>query len=78
MTNRITKFIQKLDEKTKKRLKEKLKALKKSPFNMPGVKKLTDWGPNVYRLRIGKIRIIYKINKGNIEVIDIDYRGNIY
>ena len=78
MTNRITKFIQKLDEKTKKRLKEKLKALKKSPFNMTGVKKLTDWGPNVYRLRIGKIRIIYKINKGNIEVIDIDYRGNIY
>lgn len=79
MPDKITKFIESLDKKIKAKLKEKLIALKKNPFGMKGVKKLQGVGENMYRLRIGKIRVVYKVN-GNegLEIIDIDYRGNIY
>ena len=78
MTDKISKFIDSLDLKTKARLKEKLKQLKQNPFAMTGVKKLVNSGGAAYRLRIGKIRIIYVVNNGDIEIIDIDFRGNIY
>ena len=78
MADKITKFIEGLDKKTKKQLKEKLVLLKISPYEMKGVKKLHGWGENCYRLRMGKIRIIYQIQKNDIKIIDIDYRGNIY
>lgn len=78
MPDKISKFIDSLDAKTKKRLKQKLIRLRQNPFAMTGVKKLVNCGKTAYRLRIGKIRIIYTIINGNIEIIDIDYRGNIY
>lgn len=78
MTDKVTKFIQSLDEKTKSRLKEKLLFLKKFPFQQTqDVKKLKCKG-EFYRLRMGKIRIIYKIIGCEIEIVDIDYRGNVY
>ncbi len=78
MPDKISKFINALDKKTRNRLKQKLLELKKDPFRLSGVKKLKGWGDNVLRLRMGKIRIIYRVKKEDIEVIDIDYRGNIY
>ena len=78
MPDKITKFIQSLSGKVRQKLKFKLLALKKDPYRMKGVKKMQGWGENVYRLRVGKIRIIYKIASKDIEIIDIDYRGNIY
>lgn len=45
---------------------------------MKGVKKMQGRDDNIYRLRIGKIRIVYKIADADVEIIDIDYRGNIY
>lgn len=78
MPDKISKFIDSLDNKTRGKLKEKLKQLKLNPFAMPGVKKLVNWGSVTYRLRLGKIRIIYVVENGNVEIIDIDFRGNIY
>lgn len=79
MPDKITKFIESLDKKLKAKLKEKLIVLKKDPFGMKGVKKLQGINENIYRLRVGKIRIIYKVHVNNfVEIIDIDYRGNIY
>lgn len=78
MPDRISKFIDSLDIKTRARLKEKLKQLRGNPFAMPGVKKLVNCGRTTYRLRLGKIRIIYMLNGGSIEIIDMDFRGNIY
>lgn len=77
MPDKITKFIQLLDVKLRRQLKKKLEALKQAPFSMPGVKKM-EGIDGVYRLRVGKIRIVYTISDGDIEIIDIDYRGNIY
>ena len=79
MTDRVAKFIASLSPKVREQLKRRLGTLKKSPFDTAGVKKMQGWGENAYRLRIGKIRVIYGVGQGNeIEIIDIDYRGNIY
>lgn len=78
MPDKITKFINALNAKTRRQLREKLLALKQSPFSMKGVKKMQGWDENAYRLRMGKIRVIYRIINKDIEIIDIDYRGNIY
>lgn len=79
MPDRITKFIKSLDKKTRSKLKQKLLALKRDPFSAKDVKKLKVSGNiNAYRLRMGKIRIIYRMVNREVEIIDIDYRGNIY
>ncbi|PIZ76249.1 type II toxin-antitoxin system RelE/ParE family toxin [Candidatus Peregrinibacteria bacterium CG_4_10_14_0_2_um_filter_38_24] len=78
MPDKITKFIKALDEKTRSRLKEKLLEVKKNPFSSGDIKKLQGTSENLYRLRLGKIRVVYKILKSDIEIVDIDYRGNIY
>lgn len=79
MPDKITKFIESLDQKTRQRLKEKIAALRQDPFQMRNVKKLIHYGQKAYRFRLGDIRIIY-IVKGDksIEIMDIDWRGNIY
>ena len=33
---------------------------------------------NIYRLRVGKYRIIYQIQGDNIKIISIDSRGDVY
>lgn len=78
MPDKITKFIQALNAKARKQLKLKLFQLRENPFDMPGVKKMQTSEGIYYRLRMGKIRIIYKVAKAGVEIIDIDYRGNIY
>lgn len=77
MTDKVSKFFQSLDEKTKNRLKKRLTLLKSSPFKGGDIKKLKGCH-NLYRFRLGKIRIIYKITDTGTEITDIDYRGNIY
>lgn len=78
MTDRIEKFLGSLDVKTKERLKKLLSKIKRSPYECTDLKKLNGLGGNFYRVRLGKIRIILRIEKGDIEIMDIDYRGNIY
>ncbi len=77
MTDRIKKFIAKLDTKTKEKIAQKTKALVKDPFNQRDIKKISG-SKNFYRLRVGDIRVIYKITKDQVKIIDVDYRGNIY
>lgn len=79
MTDKIQKFIDSLDKKTREHLRERVSALKNNPFQKhQDIKKLNNWGTNAYRLRVGKIRIIFRITGNKIEVLAIDYRGNIY
>ena len=78
MVDKVEKFFASLDEKAKERIRKKLLQVKKSPFSASGVKKMKNWGNDVYRVRIGRIRVIYKLLEDDIEIVDIDYRGNIY
>ena len=77
MSDRITKFISALDDKTRKRLRERLEELRMDPRAVHDIKKLQGRGNDVYRLRVGSIRIIYRLANDIVEVIDIDYRGHI-
>lgn len=79
MTDKIQKFFDAQDLKTKSRLKKKLLELKQNPFTGNNIKKMSGYGKNVFRLRVGDIRIIYLVHKNlAIEILDIDYRGSIY
>ncbi len=78
MSDRVTKFIESLDPKTRERLKKKLLSLKTDPYHSKDIKKLLGYSAPTYRLRMGKIRIVYHIREKVVEVIDIDYRGDIY
>lgn len=79
MTNKIQKFFDSQDAKTREKLKSKLAELKKNPFSGKNVKRMAGYGKNVFRLRVGDIRVIYLVNRdSSIEILDINYRGNIY
>lgn len=49
------------------------------PYRSAEVKKIKGY-PNTYRIRVGDIRILYKIYKKDrrLVIYDIDYRGRIY
>ena len=61
-----------------------VKAIKNIVYNMDeniDLVKMVNYHPHHYRIRIGKIRIIFKVINGTITVVevrDIDFRGNIY
>jgi mRNA interferase RelE/StbE len=67
------KFIEKQDMKTRQRISD---AIFKLPFD-GDVKPITG-KKNVFRLRIGEIRIVYLFENDVIEIADAGYRGNIY
>lgn len=81
------KFFEKLDEKTKVKIKERINFLRNQitefgiiPIKSLDIKSLKgQWEP-YKRLRIGKIRIIFIIDKENdvLSIYDIDNRGDVY
>lgn len=68
------KNLEKFDIKTRKRLIESIDNIPQGDIKkMQGEKH-----PPVYRLRVGKYRIIYHIEGENIIIARIDTRGDIY
>lgn len=78
MPDKITKFIRSLNPKLRLKISQRLGELYKDPFQGSDIKKLRGWKDNTYRLRIGTIRIIFRVHKNKVTVTDIDYRGNMY
>lgn len=81
VSNKAKKFIQKQDTPTRNRIKNALLHLSENPYNQKenDIKKMKGY-TNTYRLRVGDIRMIYKVEdeKVILYVLDIDFRGNIY
>ncbi|WP_066299349.1 type II toxin-antitoxin system RelE family toxin [Bacillus sp. FJAT-29937] len=73
------KFIEKQDQTTKKRIRNILLSLAENPYSHSDTIKLTGY-VNVYRVRIGKYRILYKIidDRLIVYVDGIDSRGQVY
>jgi mRNA interferase RelE/StbE len=75
------KKLEKFPKGIRKRIEELILILKENP--LPYLKfdlaKMEGY-ENTYRIRIGKVRTIYKIDFKNkiIEILDVDYRGRIY
>lgn len=85
ISNKSRKFLNKLDNKTKKRIKVALDNLVENPFdstkNETG--KLNKFKKNHlndrYRLRVGELRVVYQFENENsrIMVLEMSHRGNI-
>ncbi len=77
-SKKAAKFVSNLPPGYKNKLKEILSALKENPYSYP-YKKIRG-ETNLYRIRIGKYRILYEINKdkNQIIILKIDKRERVY
>jgi len=78
---RSLKFLNKIVQNKAKQIIEKLENLQKNPpKENVNVTKLSGEIKDVYRLRVGKIRILYQLDFENktIYIFDINFRGSIY
>lgn len=78
--HRASKYVRKLLNPQKSRLKQLLKQLENEPFLHPQAKQMVgDWA-GYYRLRLGDIRIIFWYEEES-DTVYVDYigaRGDIY
>ncbi len=76
----VTKFLKKCPERQRQTLKEKLEQLKQDPLNTAlDIKSLQGYD-NLYRLRVGQVRLIYQLENDEliIFIIKAGNRGDIY
>lgn len=87
LSKNAVKFLEKLDTKNTNRIQAKLADLLHSikeqgviPFTELDIKKLKGNWDGFFRLRIGKIRVIFTIDLEAEELLvyEIDFRGDIY
>ncbi len=76
-----SKFLEKCSPKQKEAVKEKLMLLQSDPYNHPqlDIKNLQGYN-DVYRLRVGQHRLIYRVHDGElvIFIMTIGNRGDVY
>ena len=70
----FTKYFQKLDAKTKERVWEAIQLLPEGQYIRLKGKRI----PPIFRIRVGKYRILFKMDESTISIIEIDSRGDIY
>lgn len=87
LSKRAINFLESVSSKDKERIKRKINTLLFSitenniiPYKQFDLKNLEGEWQGFLRLRIGKIRIIFRIDRENDEMLiyGIDFRGNIY
>jgi mRNA interferase RelE/StbE len=87
LSKNAIKFLNTLSPKDQLKIKQKLKSLVsaihdtgKIPFKELDIKTLKGEWKGYLRLRIGTIRIIFKLNliENELFIYEIDYRGGIY
>ncbi len=80
LAKKASKFYQKADIATVRRLNAAFDRLAEDPFHHYNIKPLTGDMAGSYRLRIGNIRIIYSVDD-NIKIVFIEvigFRGDVY
>lgn len=76
ITNRAKKQITKLPEIVKLAVAAKIRALRASQENVQVLKVVGC--ADIYRVRIGKYRIIYQKNTDNIIIVAVQHRKDVY
>lgn len=75
----VTKFIKKQDANTRKRLRNAILSIHDNPYDTSNLERMEGY-INTYRKRVGKYRIVYKVENDEliVHVVDAGLRGNIY
>ncbi|PSB26041.1 type II toxin-antitoxin system RelE family toxin [Stenomitos frigidus] len=87
LSKAAVKFLERLSLKETEKLQDRLATLLRSletegiiPFNELDIKSLKgDW-KGFFRMRVGKVRVVFTIDSeaDALQVYDIDFRGSIY
>jgi mRNA interferase RelE/StbE len=74
------KYYEKLPPKLKSKVKEVIELLRENPYAISNVKPLEGSNYDDFRIRIGSLRLLYRIENDMliIIVLDIGPRGDIY
>ena len=67
--------LNKLEPIISRRIAKKIEELSENPFSKD-IKRLK--GRNDFRLRIGDYRVIFSIERNNIQILKVGHRKNIY
>jgi mRNA interferase RelE/StbE len=87
LSKTATKFLEKISSKEVEKIREKLASLLQAietegiiPSNELDIKTLKGNWKGYLRMRVGKARIVFTVNTDldQLEVYDIDFRGNVY
>ena len=73
------KFIERADKNLARRILDKISELRQNPFPRE-TSKIKGLKEDVYRVRVGKYRILYAVFREQrlVVVVDIDKRGRVY
>ena len=74
------KYLKRLPEESRTRIKELLKQLEQNPLDQPGVKRMLGEWAGYHRLRAGKFRVVFWFDKRD-DIVYVDHigaRGDIY
>ncbi|KIO58369.1 hypothetical protein B4064_3780 [Caldibacillus thermoamylovorans] len=74
------KYYEKLPPKLKNKVKDVINQLRENPYAIPNVKPLEGSEHDDYRIRIGSLRLLYRVHNDTliIIVLDLGPRGDIY
>ena len=73
--NKLDKFLFKLDNKTRAVVKEAISLIQRGDISMLDIKKLKGTKER-YRVRLGRIRVIFDKTKNGNQLQDISYRDD--
>jgi mRNA interferase RelE/StbE len=76
----VVKYYEKLPPKLKNKVKEIISKLRENSYAIPNLKPLERSTHGDYRIRIGFLRLLYRVHNDTliIIVLDIGPRGDIY
>ena len=77
ISRKADQFIQNLPEKLRLRIKEAIGYLIAGNVNHLNIKALTNH-PHEYRLRVGRIRILFHADKDLLFIYKAGFRGDVY
>ncbi|OGI57380.1 hypothetical protein A3B85_00070 [Candidatus Nomurabacteria bacterium RIFCSPHIGHO2_02_FULL_37_13] len=73
--NKLDKFLYRLDKKTRTVIEKIITLIVLGDFSILDIKKLKG-SKNMYRVRVGKIRVIFEQTKNSNKIKDISYRDD--
>lgn len=73
---RSAKFLRECEKEIYRRVLKKIEILAENPFLQESIKIMGS--DNIYRVRVGKYRVLYSVEKDILIVHNIDKRGKVY